>query len=239
MPAIVAYIPFSYSAPSPVNAIVIAALVGFVVLLLVIVGARRPGGQGAREGMFNRTRFRQFAADHGLDPEQTRVLEALVRKYRPPNPYAVFDNLASLDALLRKALAEVDRRDRGSEEGDARTRVLQSLRQSMGGSAGRTPGASSGGRASRAIGITGPSGSAYQSRIVEVRGAEVLVDIPVDHSGRQVRWSPSTPVKVALRTSGGKALSLSCRVSGYHEVNGRECLLLRRQGSAGTPATKR
>jgi len=214
---------------NPVNAAILIVVAAAVVVALIVIGARRTRKSTAgRGGVFSRGRFRQLAAEYGLNPVQVKTLENLVHKYPVPNPYTLFGNGPALDAILQKAIAEIGQQGQTEAVKEANKLTLYRIKQAIEQNSQKKDIRGSSQVASgQEVTLTGPSGTRYPSRVAAVLKDHLAVEVPVDDEGTQIRWKPWTPVHVFLFKSNGQGFSFETRVGGYNQVRGLECLLLK------------
>ncbi len=211
------------------NAVILIVIAAVVVLVLIVVGAQRSRRSAAgRVGVFSHGRFRKTAAEYGLNPVQAKTLENLVRKYPVPNPYTLFGNGPALDALLQRAIAEVNQQSQTEAVREAHKLTLYRIKQAIEqNSQKKTIRGSTQVAAGQEVTLTGPSGTRYPSRVTAVLRDHLAVEVPVDDEGTQIRWKPWTPVQVFLFKPNGQGFSFETRVGGYNQIRGLECLLLK------------
>jgi hypothetical protein len=164
----------------------------------------------------------------GLSKVQASTLANLVVKYKMKNPYLVFTHGNQLDALLKKAVNEIETQVSSEQVKDAQKVTIFRIKQAIerNSNKGKAFSATSTIPSGQSIAISPGNGERFQAKINTNLKNYLSATIPTDSSGAQVRWKKWTPVSVFFWRRNGQGFTFDSKVTGYSVIRGIPSILL-------------
>ena len=239
LPLLQRYLPSIQSSNTQENWVVLVVIVGVIAVAVVASRFSSRGGSGGGSGTgmggssgkpkkFNRRTFIRKGMSLGLSKVQANTLANLVVKYRMKSPYSVFSHGGNLDALLRKAVSEVEGQVSSEQVKEAQKVTIFRIKQAIernshkGGAFTSTRNIPSG----QSITISPESGGRFSSKVNTNLKNYLSATVPSNPSGGQVRWKKWTPVKVFFWKRNGQGFTFDSKVTGYSVIRGVPSVLL-------------
>lgn len=201
--------------------------IGAVVLILIIVnlikkkynvpsltGAPRPATSPQR---FSGLSLRRLAANFGLDRQQTKMLDFVLKNDGVVDVGRAVSTPVLLDRHFKRAYRAITRSSGGDEETQDRLAVLFSTRNIL------ESGADSGNIKSthqipdNTSAVFSVNGESYPVRVFSAKGEHLLVEPPRNALGNKVRLSRGSKVILSFFTKSSKGFSVESRVLGSTE----------------------
>ena len=242
LPIMQRYLPSIQSSSSSENWIVLVVIIGVVFAAVVASrfsskGKRASGsstglGGSTKPKKFSRRAFHRRAMALGLTKVQANTLVNLVERYKPANPYLVFSHGNHLDALLKKAISQIELQVSSEQVKEAQKITIYRIKQTIERNAGKAKSLTATNTipSGQNIAITPESGGRYQSRINTNLRNYLSATVPTGPGGSQVRWKKWTPVKVFFWKKNGQGFTFDSKVTGYSVIRGVPSVLLQHSG---------
>jgi len=216
-------------------------LVVIAAIIIVIVIASRFSGSGKQSGSstglgggsskpkkFNRRSFHRRGIAMGLSKVQANTLANLVERYKLSNPYLVYSHGNHLDALLRKAIGQIETQVSSEQVKEAQKTTIYRIKQIIERNAnkGKTFTATSTIPAGQNIALSPETGGRFSSKINTNLRNYLSATVPTDSAGMQQRWKKWTVVKVFFWKKNGQGFTFDSKVTGYSVIRGVPSVLL-------------
>jgi hypothetical protein len=242
---------YDFFAEQDPTSIILFGVVIVVFLLVLIIGARTSPASSSRgspnrrrssppQRQFSRFAFRRAGRERGLNSDQIRILENLVKRYRVADPFRLLANSPVLDGVIAKAIDGIDATNVSEEMKESQKLRLYRIKQIVERASQRKGGTGSTRRLriGQQIILIPQTGGRYPSVVTANLQKQLGVEIPVDESGKEVRWPKSIPVDVFVWRSDVEATVFRTKALGYNKL--REVVSLFLQHSDhGRPAYQR
>lgn len=233
------HLPSIQSSNSTENWIVLVVIAGIV--LLVIIASRFSGstsgksssstgmgGSRAKPKKFNRRNFHRRGMALGLTKVQANTLVNLVERYKPANPYLVYSHGNHLDALLKKAMAQIETQVSSEQVKEAQKTTIYRIKHSIERNSNKGKAFSSTNTipSGQSIALSPETGGRFQSKINTNLRNYLSATVPTGNAGQQLRWKKWTPVKVFFWKKNGQGFTFDSKVTGYSVIRGVPSVLL-------------
>lgn len=242
---------YDFFAEQDSTSMILFVVVVVVFVLVLIVGARTstasaPRGSanrrrtGNQQRQFSRFAFRRAGRERGLDGDQIRILENLVKRYRVADPFRLLANSPVLDGVIAKAIEGIDSTNVSEEMKESQKLRLYRIKQIVERASQRKGAAGSTRRLriGQQIILIPQTGGRYPSVITANLQKQFGVEIPVDESGKEIRWRKGIPVDVFVWKSGVEASVFRTKALGYNKLREVVSLFLQHSDQA-RPAYQR
>jgi c-di-GMP-binding flagellar brake protein YcgR len=214
--------------------VVIAAIIVVIVIASKFSGAGKKSSGSAGMGgkaapkKFNRRSFHRRGVSMGLTKVQANTLANLVERYKPGNPYLVFSHGNHLDALLKKAIGQIETQVSSEQVKEAQKTTIYRIKQTIERNANKGKSFSSTNTipSGQSIALSPETGGRFQSKINTNLRNYLSATVPTDSGGAQVRWKKWTVIKVFFWKKNGQGFNFDSKVTGYSVIRGVPSVLL-------------
>ncbi|MDR3139678.1 MAG: PilZ domain-containing protein [Treponema sp.] len=209
----------------PMGALILGGGIVLVILATFIINRVRnradPRVGGGKDGKavsprkFNRFTLRKIANSYGLNRDQKKLLEYVLRLDAVEDPFKLLDNPALLDRHFRQAYRAIERNADTEEDAQIKLARLFSLRNTL----DVTPGDGKTVSSTRQItentaAVLSSSKESYPVKIVSVKADAILVECPRNSLGNPIRLPNGTKISLAFFTKPSSGGSFDSRVMG-------------------------
>jgi len=210
----------------PMQAVIVLIALGVIIAIAIVVNIIR-NGIGAPSGggrlqitsrKFNAITLYRVASAYGLDREQTKTLEYVLRNGAVTDPGRVMENMLLMDRHFKRAYRAIEKNSVTDEDAQERLAKLFSLRnviEVVAGSKDSSPPRLS--ENTPAVLIIEKDN--YPVKVLSSRGHNVVVEIPRKPLGSPVRIAKGTNVALSFFTKSRDGFSLTGHVAGYLETD--------------------
>jgi len=204
--------------------IVLIALAAIIAIAIVVnilrngIGTEGKGIMQMTPRKFNAFTLFRIASSYGLDREQTKTLEYVLRNSAVDNPERVMNNIALMDRHFKRAYRAIEKNSSTDEEAQERLAKLFSLRNVI--EVAADPGSASPPRLSEntpAVLIVEKDN--YHVKVLSARGNNVVTEVPRSPLGSPARIGKGKNVTLSFFTKSSEGFSLSGHVAGYLETD--------------------
>lgn len=218
----------------PKSLIAFGAIVGGAIILITIanfVAGNQSGGGGSRGGAvrnYSRRQFRKEGAKVGLNKEQLKILEGLIRTYHVRRPYELLKNSRNLNNTLGKAIRDLDHMEAPPTVVEKRKLDLYRIKQLL---ERQEPEETlmqhtKELQLGQKITIERDNDKRFNSIITANLKEFYCVKVPTNAYGEQIRWNKGTKINVSLWTKKGEEVHFISKVMGYNSVKKITSILL-------------
>ena len=200
--------------------------IGILIITLVVVnlvrdklkisgghgGAIRAGGSNPRQ--FSIFTMSRIASNLGLDKEQSKMLEFVLKSDGVTNPDRSLSSPNLLDRHFKRAFRIIERTSHSDEELNTRLSILFSTRNIIETSTGTTTTTSTRQIPDNAAAVLTAGDKNYPIRVITSRGDSLVVEHPLSAIGGPVHFSRGSKVSLAFFTQTNKGFSVESRVLG-------------------------
>ncbi|MDR0403065.1 MAG: PilZ domain-containing protein [Treponema sp.] len=228
--------PQFYKETRPQDAIVFVA--GITVLILVfiianIVKRRSPAANsGSGSGVSGPKRFSGFAlhriaANIGLDKDQTKMLEFVLKNDGVADIERSLNNPNLLDRHFKRAYRLIERNANTEEEAQNRLAILFATRNILENSGGAGGGAASTRQVPENTAAVLTTGNdSYPVKVLSSKGENLIVENPHNALGSPVRLPRGSKATLAFFTRSSKGFAFETRIVGTSDSGDRPVLQL-------------
>ena len=207
----------------PVQVKIVLIALAIIIVIAIIANIIRHGvgpmtAKGITPRKFNAITLFRIAASYGLDREQTKTLEYVLRNGAVADPGRVMGNLPLLDRHFKRAYRAIEKNSVTDEEAQARLAKLFSVRNIIEAAAGSSD--DSPPRLSEntpAILIMEKDN--YPVKVISSRGHTVVTEIPRNSLGSPVRIGKGTKLSLSFFTKSSNGFSLAGQVMGTMDTD--------------------
>jgi c-di-GMP-binding flagellar brake protein YcgR len=215
--------PSFYKETSSQDVIVFAVGVGAVLVLLIVINAIKKrynfssigsgGGTSARR--FSGFTLHRLANNMGLDRDQTKMLEFVLRNDNVSDPARSLQSPALLDRHFKRAYRTIERSANTEVEAQERLSLLFSTRnilESAGSSGGGVTSTRQVAEKAAAVIIIGQE--SYPVKVISTKGDNLVVENPQNALGTPIRLPRGGKVTLSFFTKSSKGFSFESRILG-------------------------
>lgn len=219
----------------PKSLITFGLIVGGAIVLIIIankIAGNNYGGAGGAKGgypsNFSRRQFRKEATRLGLNKDQIKLLEGMIKTYHVRRPYDLLKNSRSLNNTLGKALRDMKHMEAPPaivekrkldiyrikqllERKEPENAVLQTTKELQ---------------LSQRITIEKDEVKRFNSIVTANLKEFYCAKVPTNAYGEQIRWNRGTKINVSLWTKDGEEIHFESKVMGYNSVKKITSVLL-------------
>ncbi|MDR2370121.1 MAG: PilZ domain-containing protein [Treponema sp.] len=219
--------PTFWKETSSTDSIVFFTGLGVIIVVLVLVNvfkSRLPQGTGTGTGSlgggprrFSGIALHRLAASAGLNRDQTKMLEYVLRSDNVVDPGRSLASFTLLDRHFKRAYRTIERTANTEEELQERLSLLFSTRNTLESSQG-TPGLAS----TRKIAENTPAvisigRDSYPARVISAKGDDLVVENPKNALGSPIRLLRGGKITLSFFTKSSKGFSFESRILGASE----------------------
>jgi len=226
----------------PMQVKIVLIALAIIIVIAIIANIIRHGVgpmtvKGITPRKFNAITLFRIASSYGLDREQTKTLEYVLRNGAVADPKRVLDNMILLDRHFKRAYRAIEKNSITDEDAQQRLAKLFSVRNILEAAAGskdvapprlleNTP----------AVLIM--EKDHYPVKILSSRGHTVITEIPRNSLGSPVRIGKGTKLALSFFTKSSNGFSLAGQAVGHMDTDQGSGLQINHTGKL-KPLTKR
>ena len=209
---------------SKTEAAVFAACIVIIVLILIIVniiknklkipvlnGTQTVHGQPRQ---FSGITLHRLAGDLGLDKEQTKMLEFVLRSDNVSDPARSLNSPNLLDKHFKRAYRLIERTSISEDEMNNRLSVLFATRNIIETSSGTTSTTSTRQIPENAAAVLEVGDVKYPVRVISSRGDTLVVENPTDSTGNLLKLPRGSKISLSFFTKSSKGFAVDSRILG-------------------------
>jgi hypothetical protein len=197
--------------------------IGFGIIVLIIFifyfinkktnQGRKKGGSSVGARRFSFFELHRIARDCGLNRDQTRMFEYVLRTGSVSNLESVLNSPSQLDQHFKRTYKMIARSAPNQDELNSRLATLFSTRNTIETNIGNV-GIETSTRQipDNSTAVMGVGEMNYQVKVITSKGDAVVVENPVSNSGRVLNLSRGTKVSLAVFTKSNKGFSVESRI---------------------------
>ncbi|MDR2020330.1 MAG: PilZ domain-containing protein [Treponema sp.] len=214
----------------PVGALIFLIGLGAFILIVLIVNLVRKGvggamGSGRSRSTLAPRKFSGFtlyrlASSYGLNRDQAKVLEYVLRNDEVTDPARVLSSPNLLDRHFKRAYEQIERNSESEEDMQRKFALLFSVRniiESTGSPKGNITSTTQVAENMSAVITTGRD--SYPVRVVSSKGMNLLVECPRNALGTPIRLPKGTRVSLSFFTKSSKGYSFDSHVAGMSDTH--------------------
>ena len=198
--------------------------IGILIVTLVVVnlvrdkmknsspGGTQTGSSGARN--FSIFTMSRIANSLGLDREQSKMLEFVLKSDGVTNPDRSLSSPNLLDRHFKRAFRLIERTSRSDEEMNSRLAILFATRNIIETNTGTSTTTSTRQIPDNSAAVLTVGEKNYPIRVITSRGDSLIVEHPLSALGGPVHFSRGSKVSLAFFTQTNKGFSVESRVLG-------------------------
>ena len=218
---------FRMKTANPAEAMVFVIIVGVIVLTLIIINVIRArfqipalNGQGAggTPRHFSILAFHRVTSNLGLDREQSKMLEFVLKNDGVTDPARSLNSPNLLDRHFKRAYRIVERTSISEDELNNRLAVLFATRNIIETNLGIASTTSTRQIPANSAAVLTVGQTNYPIRVVSSRGDTLVVENPQSSTGNPLRLPRGSKVTLAFFTKSSKGFSVESRVLGSTET---------------------
>jgi c-di-GMP-binding flagellar brake protein YcgR len=209
----------STSTTSPVTVAIVIGIIVAVIFIIYFINkkstqANKKGGtSGGGARRFSFFTLHRIAKDCGLNREQTRMFEYVLRTGGVSDPEAVLNSPNQLDQHFRRTYKIIERSVSSQDELNTRLSTLFSTRNVIEANIGNVGTETS----TRQIpdnsqAVLGVGENNYHVKVLSSKGDALVVQNPTSNTGRVLNLSRGTKVKLAVFTKSNRGFSVESRI---------------------------
>ncbi|MDR2716545.1 MAG: PilZ domain-containing protein [Treponema sp.] len=197
--------------------------VGIVVIILIIINVLRnkskPGVGGkhapaAGPRAFSGFTLHRITSDMGLDREQVKMLDYVMKSGGISDPERFLNSPALLDKHFKRAYKLIERTSAGEEDLNERLAVLFSTRNIIDANAKGNIATSSRQIAEKTPAVLTIDNANYQTQVISARGDTLVVEKPRRSAGGILQLQRGRKANLALSTDSSKAYAVETQIVG-------------------------
>ena len=195
-----------------------------VVIVLIIVNLLKnkfkiPALNGTQTAnsqprQFSGITLHRLAGDLGLDKEQTKMLEFVLRSDNVSDPVRSLNSPNLLDKHFKRAYRLIERTSISEDEMNNRLSVLFATRNIIETSAGTTTTTSTRQIPENAAAVLEVGDVKYPVRVISSRGDTLVVENPINNTGNLLRLPRGSKVSLSFFTKSSKGFAVDSRILG-------------------------
>jgi hypothetical protein len=215
--------PTFWKETSSTDSIVFFVGLGVIILILVLVNvfkSRIPQGTGSLGSgprHFSGIALHRLAASAGLDHDQTKMLEYVLKNDNVVDPGRSLASFTLLDRHFKRAYRTIERTANTEEEVQERLSLLFSTRNILESSQGTPDIASTRRIAENTPAVIGTGRDNYPVRVISAKGDDLVVENPKNALGSPIRLSRGSKITLSFFTKSSKGFSFESRILGASE----------------------
>lgn len=167
---------------------------------------------------FSAIALHRIAGNLGLDREQTKMLEFVLRCDGVSDPMRSLNSPTMLDRHFKKAYRVIESTSTSEDEMNSKLSALFSTRNVIETSAGNTTTTSTRQIPDNAAAVLTVEESNYPIRVVSSRGDSLVVQNPLSSTGEPLRLPRGSKATLAFYTKSSKGFTVESRVLGHAET---------------------
>ncbi|MDR2471817.1 MAG: PilZ domain-containing protein [Treponema sp.] len=224
-------------------------LVGLGAILLIVfisnlirngIGVGKTGSTGSTARRFSALAMHRVAKTYGLNRDQSKVLEYVLRSNGVIDPERTVGNPSALDKHFKRAFRQIEKSANTEEEAQQKMSLLFSVRNTIELRHNTSPGSPDAHRLSAGMAaVLTVNQESYQVKVVSAKGDTVLVDCPRNSIGTLIRFPRGTRAGLSFFTKTSKGFSFDSQVLGVADTSFGPALELSRGRQAKTMTARR
>ncbi|MDR1900390.1 MAG: flagellar brake protein [Treponema sp.] len=194
----------------------LAVVVVFLVVLNSVkkrVGSPAEGASGTAR-RFSGHAFHRLANNIGLDRDQTKMLEFVLKNDHATDPQRVVNSVNLLDRAFRRAYRTIERSANTEDEAQEKFSLLFSTRNILESAMGGGGVSSTRQVAENAAAVISIGNNSYPVRVISSKGENLVVENPQNALGTPVRLPRGGKVVLSFFTKSSKGFSFESRILG-------------------------
>jgi hypothetical protein len=212
----------------PMAGMIILVGLGAVILLFIIssfIKGGLSGGKGSSGGGSSTRRFSVFAMHrvaktYGLNRDQAKALEVVLRSNGVMDPERTVENSVLLDKHFKRAFRQLENSAGSEEEAQQKMALLFSVRNAIDIHHNTNAGSSGTQRISSGMSaVLSVNQNSYSVKVISSKGETVLVDCPRNAIGTLIKFPKGTRVNLAFFSRDSKGFSVDSQVAGLAETS--------------------
>ena len=222
---------FNMPTVSSRDALIFVIFLGAVILALVILTALKNKAhvgllsENHRPEFQNRRGFSVFvlhriANSQGLDRQQTKMLEFVLRSDGVVDPERSINSPNLIDRHFKRAFRIIERTSISEDEMNDRLAVLFSTRNLIENNMGTNTATSTRQIPENAAAVLAIDDKSYPVRVISSRGDSLVVDNPMSSTGEPLKLPRGRKVNLSFFTKSSKGFSVESRVLGFLDTPG-------------------
>ena len=214
---------------NPVAGFIILGGIGAVILIVFVTGiiknglnaGKKPGGgSSSNPRHFSFFAMRRVAKNYGLNRDQAKALEFVLKNDGVVDPERTVANPAALDKHFKRAFKQLENSSGSEEEAQQKMALLFSARNAIDVRHNTSAGNSSVQRISSGMAATlSVNQDSFSVKVISTKSDTVLVDCPRNAIGTLIKFPKGTRVNLAFFTKDSKGFSLDSQVIGISDTS--------------------
>ncbi|MDR2134267.1 MAG: PilZ domain-containing protein [Treponema sp.] len=213
-------LPSFYKETNSRDAIIFVTGIAVFIIILVIVNAAKgrftaPGGRpGSGPRHFSGLALHRLAANMGLDHNQTKMLEFVLRNDGVVDPERSINSPTLLDRHFRQAYRVIERSANTDNEAQEKFSLLFSTRNILEASLGGGNATSTRQIPENTAAVLGVGKDKYPVRVLSTKGENLVVENPHNALGTPIRFPRGGKAVLSFFTKSNKGFSFESRILG-------------------------
>jgi hypothetical protein len=224
--------PTFWKETSSMDTIIFFVGLGVFILVLVIVNvfkSRIPQGTGLSRGgprHFSGFTLHRLASSAGLDRDQTRMLEFVLKNDNVTDPVRSINSPTLLDRHFKRAFRLIEQTANTDEEVQDQLSLLFSTRNILESSQGAPGPTSTRQIAENTPAVISTGRDSYPVRTISARGDDLVVENPKNALGSPVRLPRGSKITLSFFTKSSRGFSFESRILGVSDSGDGQVLHL-------------
>ena len=212
----------------PMEGLWVLGIIGGIIIVIIILRAiikryKIPAFEGTHAGARNPRKFsiialHRIANNLGLDREQTKMLEFVLRCDGVSDPARSLNSPNMLDRHFKRAYRVIESTSISEDEMNNRLSVLFATRNIIETGSGGTATTSTRQIPENAAAVLTVEENNYPIRVISSRGDSLVVENPTSSTGEPLRLPRGSKASLAFYTKSSKGFTVESRVLGYQET---------------------
>ena len=214
---------FKKSAPNP-NTIYFVVVLGIIVFALIIfnnvrnkykptkTGGKQASSDSAGPRNFSGFTLHRITSDLGLDREQVKMLEYILRSGGVSDPVRLLNSPELLDRHFKRTYRLIERTSASEEELNERLSMLFATRNIIESRSGNAVATSSRQVPEKVAAVLTVGQATYPVKVISSRGDTLVVENPKTNTGALVRLAKGSKANLSFFTKSVKGFSVETRI---------------------------
>jgi hypothetical protein len=211
----------------PLAGTIILVAIGAILAIVLISNLLKHGlgiGKGTRKSSsarhFSIFAMRRVAKTYGLNHDQSKALEFVLRSNGVIDPESTVSNPTVLDKHFKRAFKQIENSAHSEEEAQQKMSLLFSVRNLIDIRHNTSAGSPSGQRISSGMAAVLSVGQdSFSVKVISSKGEIVLVDCPRNAIGTLIKFPKGTRVNLAFFNKNSKGFSFDSQVLGIADTS--------------------
>ena len=225
-----------YKEDNPVEAMIVVIGIGTLILIGLLVSLinkkRRPSVKKQRPATppnFSIFTIHRIKKTYGLEREQTKLLESVLRSNSVSDPEKVLANPVLVDRYFKRTYKTIEENSISEEDAQLRYEKLFTLRNDI----DSAPGAANETTVrllANTPAILAAEKENYPTKIIVNKGQQVITELPRNSLGSPVRLTRGTPITLSFFIKSSQGFAVNGHVMGIADTGNGSGLLITHNG---------